>query len=112
MSEFRVQQTEYFNGLLKELRKRYRRIEKDIDYFLAGINDVRDLGTSLGNNLYKARIKNSDAARGKSGGYRLITYLKLKDNTLTLIYIYSKSDISNVSEKQLDEIVLKSFRQR
>jgi mRNA-degrading endonuclease RelE of RelBE toxin-antitoxin system len=112
MSEFKVQQTEYFNGLLKELRKRYRKIDKDVDSFLANITELKDLGASLGNNLYKARIKNSDAVRGKSGGYRLITYLQLKDNTLTLIYIYSKSDISNVSEKQLDEIVLKSFRQR
>lgn len=70
MADFRVQRTDYFDRLLKELRKRYRRIDKDIDAFLDAINDIKDLGIPLGNNLYKARIRNSDAVKGKSGGYR------------------------------------------
>lgn len=110
MLEVKIEQTDFFRKLIKELRKRYRHIEKDIDKFIGTIHEINDLGIPLGNNLYKARIKNSDALRGKSGGYRLITYLQLKNNKLTLIYIFSKSDIANLSEKQLDEIVLKSFK--
>ena len=53
MHEFRVRQTEYFGRLVKELRKKYRKVEKDIDSFLSGIHEVTDLGTSPGNNLYK-----------------------------------------------------------
>src|SRR5580704_11320018 len=100
MHELKVEQTELFKKLVKELRKRYRRIERDIDLYVDNIHDISDIGISLGKNLYKVRIKNSDTVRGKSGGYRLITFLQLKDNKLTLIYIYSKSDLSNISENK------------
>jgi hypothetical protein len=33
------------------------------------------LGQSLGSNLYKIRLSASDKGKGKSGGFRLITYL-------------------------------------
>ncbi len=108
MLELKVEQTDFFKKQVKALRKKYRRIEKDIDSFLDDIHGISDLGIFLGKNLYKARIKNSDAVRGKSGGYQLITYLELKGKKLSLIYIYSKSDLSNVTEDQLDKIVLKS----
>jgi hypothetical protein len=110
MHELKVEQTELFKKLVKELRKRYRRIERDIDLFIENIKELNDIGVPLGKNLFKIRIRNSDAVRGKSGGYRLITFLQLKDNKLTLLYIYSKSDLSNIREKKLDEIVLKSMK--
>jgi len=67
------------------------------------------LGISLGHNLYKARIKNTDNNKGKSAGYRLITYLQFNENELTLIYIYSKSELENISESELDNIIINTF---
>ena len=45
--------------------------------FVNTIETIEDLGTNLGNNIYKVRIKNSDKNSGKSSGYRLISHLKL-----------------------------------
>lgn len=109
MDKFKVDKTDLFKKLVKKLLKRYKNIENDIDDFLDNVSAVEHLGNSLGKNLYKARIKNSDIKKGKSGGYRLISYLQIKENTLTLIYIYSKSDVDNINEKELDKIVLKSL---
>jgi len=81
-----------------------------IDEFLDNIEDINDLGIPLGHNLYKARIKNTDNNKGKSGGYRLITYLQLINNDLTLIYIYSKSELENVGESVLDNIIISTFK--
>ena len=108
MLKLSVSKTDYFERLVSKLSKRYRNIEQDIDIFIDSIEEIKDIGISLGNNLYKARIKNSDKSKGKSGGYRLITYLQLKDKELTLVYIYSKSDLGNVKELYLDELIKKT----
>jgi len=39
--------------------------------------------------------------KGKSGGYRVIT----KENSILLVYIYSKSDTENVSDSKIDNII-------
>lgn len=67
------------------------------------------MGISLGAGIYKARIANSDKKSGKSGGYRLISYLKLINDELYLLYIYDKSDFENVSEVKIDEMILASI---
>ena len=109
MIKLNVNKTKYFAKLVKKLARKYQNIETDIDCFLDNIQDLNDLGVSLGNNLYKARIKNTDNNKGKSGGYRLITYLQVKNNELTMIYIYSKSELENVNESVLDSIILSTF---
>lgn len=110
MLKLNVGKTDYFYKLVKKLIKKYRNIENDIDEFLDNIDDIKDLGIPLGHNLYKVRIKNTDNNKGKSGGYRLITYLQLRENELTLIYIYSKSDLENISESVLDNIIISTFK--
>ena len=64
-----------------------------------------DLGISLGDGIYKVRIANSDKNKGKSAGYRLITLLKIVDTEIYLIYLYDKSDLENITEKELDEMI-------
>ena len=64
----------------------------------------------LGERIYKTRLANSDKHGGKSGGYRLISYVKLVDNELYLIYIYDKSDFENLSESKIDQLILDAFR--
>ena len=110
MHKFDVYKTDYFAKLVKKLSKKYPSIENDIDDFLDKIDDIKDLGVVLGQNLYKVRLKNTDNNKGKSGGYRLISYLLLKEKELTLLYIYSKSDIANIKETDLDKIILKTLR--
>ena len=42
------------------------------------------LGTPLGDNLYKIRIPNSSIPTGKSGGFRVITLVKITDDKIIL----------------------------
>lgn len=100
----RVEETETFSKCLKKLQKRFKNIQTDCDNFIDKIDTLESLGTSLGNGIYKVRIANSNKKSGKSAGYRLISYLKLTDSELYLMYIYDKSDTDNISEKQIDEL--------
>jgi hypothetical protein len=55
------------------------------------------------------RIANSDKNKGKSAGYRLISYLKIVDDELYLLYIYDKSKIENLTENEIDKLILKQL---
>ena len=59
---------------------------------------------AVGYVVYKARLANRDAQRGKSGGYRIIYYLKQRDDVL-LVTIYSKTEQSDVDGRTLTRII-------
>ena len=102
-----IKDTITFNKAVKKLKKKYIHIENDYMNFVNTIETIEDLGTNLGNNIYKVRIKNSDKNSGKSSGYRLISHLKLIENELYLMFIYDKSEIENINEKEIDTFILK-----
>lgn len=109
LKDINIKDTYSFNKEVKKLKKRFKNIENDYLNFVNSIKELDDLGVHLGSNIYKVRLANSDKNSGKSSGYRLISYLKLIDKELYLIYIYDKSDIENISEKEIDKIILNNF---
>ena len=109
LSGVSIEETETYAKSIKKLQKRFKHIETDCDNFIDSIQSTDDLGVDLGNGIYKVRIANSDKQSGKSTGYRLISYLKLVDKILYLMYIYDKSDMSTVSEKQVDRLIKKNI---
>ena len=108
MSYTIIEQDLYLKAL-KKLSKKYRNIESDIDDFLLSMDSMDDLGVELKSNVYKVRIANSNKNKGKSSGYRLISYVKLTHNELHLIYIYDKSSLVNISEKELDKLLIEQL---
>jgi len=93
----------------KKLSKQYKNIQNDIDSFFNSIHSKDDLGVELKSNIFKVRIKNSDKNRGKSAGYRLISYLALVENELQLLYIYDKSKIENLTENEIDKLIIEQI---
>ena len=63
----------------------------------------------LGNNTYKHRMAiASSKGKGKSGGARVITYnvqQNKNDITITMMSIYDKSEISNVTDTYLRQLI-------
>lgn len=111
LENFRIKDTATFNKAVKKLKKKYKHIDDDYMNFINNIETLSDLGTNLGNNIYKVRIANSDKNSGKSSGYRLISYLKLIDNEIYLMFIYDKSEIENIHEKEIDAFILELHKQ-
>ena len=107
-----IEETETFTKAIKQLQKRFKNIETDCEEFVQSIQTTKNLGINLGNGVFKVRIANSDKKSGKSSGYRLISYLKLIDNKLYLMYIYDKSDFETVSEKQIDDLIKKTILEK
>jgi hypothetical protein len=109
MSKYKVIEQELYQKAFKKLSKSYKHIGDDIKEYLLSIDSRDDLGVELKSNVYKVRIANSDKNRGKSAGYRLITYLMVVENQLHLLYIYDKSALENLTEKEIDNIILKQM---
>jgi len=109
MYKYTVVEQELYKKALKKLSKTYRNINLDIKDFLESINAKKDLGIELKSNVFKVRIANSDKNKGKSSGYRLVSYLAVIENELHLLYIYDKSKLVNITEKEVDELVTKQI---
>lgn len=109
MYKYTVVEQELYKKALKKLSKTYRNIDLDIKNFLKSINTKEDLGIELKSNVFKVRVANSNKNKGKSSGYRLISYFEIIENELHLLYIYDKSKLVNVTEKEVDELVIKQI---
>jgi mRNA-degrading endonuclease RelE of RelBE toxin-antitoxin system len=79
-----------------------------------GFNRTEELNTLIARSLfsgnryavYKVRVKNSDNNKGQSGGYRVIYYTIALDLVL-LTTIYSKSDLADIGNNEIEEIIAK-----
>lgn len=92
---------------LRILSKRYRHIRSDVQPIIEQLQAGEMPGSQVpgvGYPIFKVRIKNSDIQKGKSGGYRLMYYLKIAEKIL-LITIYSKSDQADITADEIRLII-------
>ena len=102
-----------FQKRFKKLKKRYRHIKKDIQPLLMKLQEGELIGnqmTGVSQTVFKARAKNSDIPTGKSGGYRLI-YQVINNQIVLLLVIYAKSDQTNVTSSEIEEIIKDTLEQ-
>ena len=97
--------TPTFRRELKRLVKKYPSVLKDITNLGEQVLENPTLGTSLGQNAYKIRLSITGKSGGKSGGGRVITCLKIEDDTIFFMSIFDKSEKSSLSDKELTELL-------
>jgi hypothetical protein len=74
---------------------------EDINLLAEQIRQNPTLGIPLGQDCYKIRIAISSKKQGKSGGARVITYVKIIDNQVIFLTIYDKSAKADINNKEL-----------
>lgn len=98
-----------FERGVKALLKKYPSFEYDYDTFLNELEANPFSGERLGHHTYKYRMAITSKGKGKSGGARILTYnvqQRGEDEVLiTLMTIYDKSDIDNVSDAYIRSLV-------
>ena len=99
-----IKVTKEFEKSFKKLLKKDTNLINEFENLLNTLRNNPLSGTHLGNGRYKIRVKNHSNNKGKSGGYRVITYAKIED-TLLMVYIYSKSDTENLSDTKIHNII-------
>ncbi len=99
-----IKTTETFEKSFTKLYKKDKQLLTELEKLTDTLQINSDFGESLGGGRFKIRLRNKSSNKGKSGGYRVISYRKIED-VILLVHIYSKSDIENISEDKLDEII-------
>ena len=103
----KVSYAPYFESAAKRLQKKYPHIATNLRPLVEQLELGETPGDQIqgvGYTVYKVRVKNSDAAKGKSGGYRVIYYLKTATHTI-LLTIYTKSDTSDIPADAIRRII-------
>jgi mRNA-degrading endonuclease RelE of RelBE toxin-antitoxin system len=99
-----------FRRALKRLSKKYPHIRDDVQALVERLSTGEISGDqvqSVGYPVYKVRLPNRDSHRGKSGGYRVIYYLRTASQII-LLTIYSKSERSDIGADQIQAIIRSS----
>ena len=97
-----------FERRAKALAKKYKSFPADYNAFLDELEQNPFGGDPLGHNTYKHRMAIAAKGKGKRGGARVITYNLQQtsdDILITLMSIYDKSEIDNVSDAYLRQLV-------
>lgn len=92
---------------VQKLRKRYRFIEDDIDSLKEEMRHQGYRGALLSGYetpVYKVRLANRSARRGKSGGFRAI-YCLIDEDTILFVHMYSKSDKNDASPNEIQSFL-------
>lgn len=105
---FRVKLSENFIKEAKRLSKKYPSLKGELALLGAQLASSPVLGTSLGNDVYKIRIAVRSKGRGKSGGARVITFVKISEEIVLLLSIYDKGQKSTITESEI-KALLKEF---
>lgn len=99
---------EEFKRQFRRLAKRYRSLPTDFKTFMQAMKTDPMQGADLGNGMRKVRMAIASKGKGKSGGARVIAFhvFATPDHLeITLLTIYDKSELDNVSDAYLKSLV-------
>jgi mRNA-degrading endonuclease RelE of RelBE toxin-antitoxin system len=105
--KFNVETTEFFDTLLKKLANKFPSLKAEISILIHDLEIKPDLGKSLGQGIFKIRIKIKSKNKGKSGGARVITYFYQSKQSVYLLSIYDKSDMVSIPLEDIKQLIKK-----
>ena len=100
---FNIVATPEFLSEAKKLAKKYPSLKNDIAGLARQLKDNPTQGIPLGKEAYKVRLSISSKGKGKSGGARVITCVRIIATKVYLVSIYDKSAQSDISDRELRE---------
>ena len=102
---YKVETTRQFEREAKPLLKKFASLKNELKELGKELETDPEIGTPLGNNLYKIRLSIASKGKGKSGGARVITYLKTEQGIVFLLSIYDKGEKDTISDKEIKDIL-------
>lgn len=96
-----------FKRQARRLSKKYKSLKDDLKVFQDSIKENPFQGSDLGGGVRKIRMAIVSKGKGKSGGARVLTLniLVSGDADVTLLTIYDKEEIDNVSDNYIKWLV-------
>ncbi|HEY2581806.1 MAG TPA: type II toxin-antitoxin system RelE/ParE family toxin [Mucilaginibacter sp.] len=102
---YKIELSANFKKEAKKLVKKYPSLKGELAALFCELEENPTRGTSLGNDVYKIRLAIVSKSRGKSGGARVISFVKVIDEIVYLLSIYKKGDRDSISDGEIEEIL-------
>ena len=96
-----------FKREVKNLARKYPAVIDVVNRFISVLETGSHPGArvkSLGKVVYKERLANPSASRGKSGGFRILYHVKSRDQVI-LIALYSKTERADITDAEIRQRV-------
>lgn len=102
---YKIEVSDNFKKEAKKLIRKYASLKNELADLFIKLEDNPTLGTPLGNDVYKIRIAIASKGKGKSGGARILSYVKVTSIMVLLFSIYDKSEKDSISDKEIKELL-------
>ena len=102
---FNVIVTTGFKKHAKSIGKKHHSLKSDLEVLIDSLEQNPLQGEPLGKDCYKIRMAITSKGKGKSGGSRVISCVKIVYHYVYLLSIYDKGDKESISDKELDGLL-------
>jgi hypothetical protein len=102
---FEIAVSDNFKIEAKRLIKKFPSLKKDLEVLSSELAANPKAGVSLGNNVFKVRLRITSKNKGKSAGARVITFVRENYNRVVLLSIFDKGDRSTISSQRIKELL-------
>jgi mRNA-degrading endonuclease RelE of RelBE toxin-antitoxin system len=102
---YNVELSANFKKEAKRLIKKYPSLKTELSELFNELEENPTIGTPLGNDIYKIRLAVASKNKGKSGGARVLSFVKVIQTTVLLFSIYSKGEKDTISDKEIEELL-------
>jgi mRNA-degrading endonuclease RelE of RelBE toxin-antitoxin system len=102
---YNVETIPYFDKQAKKLAKKHKSLKQDLKALFESLQANPNQGVKLTDNTYKIRLTIKSKGKGKSSGARIITHIKVIEETVYLLSIYDKSSIDNISDDAIIKLL-------
>lgn len=97
--------TSVFLKELKRLKKKYASLGSDLEILGEQLLSNPTMGVEVYKNCYKIRFAIKSKTRSKSGGGRLITWVRLERERIYLLSIYDKSEKESITDQYIKALL-------
>jgi mRNA-degrading endonuclease RelE of RelBE toxin-antitoxin system len=102
---YNIETIPYFDKQAKKLAKKHKSLKQDLKALFESLEINPNQGIKLTENTYKIRLAIKSKAKGKSGGARVITHIKIIEETVYLLSIFDKSSTDSISDNAIIELL-------
>jgi hypothetical protein len=104
--QIQVYFTPLFDRKFKKHLKKYQSLSDDLRQFIENMSEANSV--NMGGSIFKYRLSVKSKNKGKSGGFRIISFEILvneNEKDVTLLTLYDKSEQDSISKAEILEML-------
>ena len=102
---YKIELSGNFKKEAKKLTKKFPSLKQELAELFTKLETDPTMGMPLGNDIYKIRLAIASKNKGKSGGARVLSFVKVTATTVLIFSIYSKGDTDSLSDKEIQDLL-------